>query len=355
MHLFNFDPHLYSQLITYPMEIIPIADLVLRNIAASITQRKPDDLSLIHVRPYNTEFIHSIRDLEPRDINHLITVRGMISRISQIFPDMKVACFICEICGKREQSVIDHGKIEEPGRCSNCKEVLTLKLNHNQCRYANKQLIKMQEIPGSIPEGEVPRNIELYAFDELVDSVRAGDKMEVVGVYRVVASRLRPQTRNLNSVCTNYIDVVHFHRLETETSCWSTSMTLTDVLIHQKYEDHHMEAQMERREDELRMLAQTPDIYQRLVQSFAPSIHGHDEIKKGLLCQLFGGVMKNFDGGKIRGDINVLLVGDPGTSKSQFLGFANMIAPRGIYTSGRGSTAVGLSAYIAKDPEMRNE
>lgn len=107
------------------------------------------------------------------------------------------------------------------------------------------------------------------------------------------------------------------------------------------------------REQEIRALAHEPDLYDRLARSLAPSIFELDDIKKGVLCQLFGGNAKEFEGGRIRGELNVLLVGDPGVSKSQILGYVNKIAPRGIYTSGRGSSAVGLTAYVTRDPESR--
>lgn len=117
------------------------------------------------------------------------------------------------------------------------------------------------------------------------------------------------------------------------------------------YDDRRAE-----REAKAKELASQPDIYQKLIASFAPSIYEMDDVKKGLLCQLFGGSTKGKDGaqsGKFRGDINVLLVGDPGVSKSQLLQYVHKIAPRGIYTSGKGSSAVGLTAYVTKDPETR--
>jgi len=111
--------------------------------------------------------------------------------------------------------------------------------------------------------------------------------------------------------------------------------------------------QREAQEARLQALAASPDIYEKLVQSVAPGIWQLDDIKKGLLCQLFGGTSKAFKGGKLRGELNVLLVGDPGTSKSQLLSYVHKLAPRGIYTSGRGSSAVGLTAYVTRDPETR--
>ena len=107
------------------------------------------------------------------------------------------------------------------------------------------------------------------------------------------------------------------------------------------------------KEEALKRIADTPNLYQHLVRSLAPSIFGMDDVKKGVLCQLFGGSAKRVPGGKLRGDVNVLLVGDPGVSKSQLLSYVHQVAPRGIYTSGRGSSAVGLTAYVTRDPDTR--
>jgi DNA replication licensing factor MCM4 len=106
-------------------------------------------------------------------------------------------------------------------------------------------------------------------------------------------------------------------------------------------------------EEQLMALSQDPDIYDKLVRALAPSIWEMDDVKRGILCQLFGGVNKEFARGssRFRGEINVLLVGDPAVSKSQLLQYVHKIAPRGIYTSGKGSSAVGLTAYVARDPE----
>lgn len=111
---------------------------------------------------------------------------------------------------------------------------------------------------------------------------------------------------------------------------------------------------IESRKTELQQLSQSPDIYQKLIRSLAPSVWEMEDVKKGILCQLFGGTHKHFAEvglGKFRGDINILMCGDPGTSKSQLLQYVHKIAPRGIYTSGKGSSAVGLTAYVTKDPE----
>ena len=100
--------------------------------------------------------------------------------------------------------------------------------------------------------------------------------------------------------------------------------------------------------EKMKAMGALPDIYDQLADSLAPSVYGMEDVKRGILCQLFGGVRKEFSGGLTRGELNVLMVGDPGVAKSQLLSYVHKIAPRGIYTSGRGSSAVGLTAYVTK-------
>ena len=154
------------------------------------------------------------------------------------------------------------------------------------------------------------------------------------------------------------IDVIHFKktdksRLGAEDS---RSKDPTDEYFTTFDEGDETQVVSEEKERELKEYSKRNDIYDLLTRSLAPSIWELDDIKKGVLCQLFGGTNKEFSAGsgtRLRGEINILLCGDPGTSKSQLLGYVHKIAPRGIYTSGRGSSAVGLTAYITRDPDTR--
>ena len=224
-----------------------------------------------------------------------------------------------------------------------------MKIIHNRCQFENKQSIKLQETPDSIPEGETPHTINLCGYGSLVDTMKPGDRVEVTGIYRAQPIQVSRIHRNLRSIYKTYVDVVHIDCIEgsfmrsTEDGDETKSGTET-----QQEEDDKISY--------FKRLAKEGNIYERLTRSLAPSIWELDDVKRGILCLLFGGTHKKFSQsgeGRFRGEINVLLVGDPGTSKSQLLQYVHKIAPRGIYTSGKGSSAVGLTAYVTKDPDTR--
>uniref|UniRef100_A0A8C9WY88 DNA replication licensing factor MCM4 n=1 Tax=Sander lucioperca TaxID=283035 RepID=A0A8C9WY88_SANLU len=163
------------------------------------------------------------------------------------------------------------------------------------------------------------------------------------GVYRAVPMRANPRQSNVKSVYKTHIDAIHFHKTD-------------EKRLHGLDEDAEQKLFTEDRVQTLKELAAKPDVYERLSSALAPSIYEHEDIKKGILLQLFGGARKDFSQtgrGNFRADVNILLCGDPGTSKSQLLQYVYNLVPRGQYTSGKGSSAVGLTAYVMRDPETR--
>ena len=276
------------------------------------------------------------------------------------------ARFRCTVCSfVTDAQFVDRGRVTEPAHCPNaaCAATGTMSLVHNMCAFANKQQLRMQENPDAIPDGETPHTVSLCVFDELVDGVKPGDRVEVTGVYRAVAMRVAPNQRTLRSVYKTYVDVIHMRqdasrRLRNEAADAQAAAVDGGAAPAPVAPEADGEGGFtEERVAELRALGAREDVYETLVRSLAPSIWELEDVKRGVLCMLFGGTTKAFTtagaGKGFRGDINVLLVGDPGVSKSQILTYVNKIAPRGLYTSGRGSSAVGLTAYVTKDPETR--
>lgn len=177
----------------------------------------------------------------------------------------------------------------------------------------------------------------IICYDNNVDGIRPGDRVEVVGIYRAQSVKVQRIKTNVKSVFNTYIDLISFRILE-----------------ENRFKSEHGQLYFNDDEKyEFDRMSRRDTIINDLVDSFAPSIYGHEDIKKGILAQLFGGTKKEFGEmgrGRFRSDINICLVGDPSTAKSQLLQQVYKIAPRGIYTSGRGSSAVGLTANIRKDP-----
>ncbi|KAH1177252.1 DNA replication licensing factor MCM4 [Mauremys mutica] len=341
-HLRSFDTNLYRQLICYPQEVIPTFDMAANEI---FFDRYPDSIleHQIQVRPYNALKTRNMRSLNPEDIDQLITISGMVIRSSQLIPEMQEAFFKCQVCAFTTRVEIDRGRIAEPSACKNCSTTHSMALIHNRSMFSDKQMIKLQESPEDMPAGQTPHTVVLFAHNDLVDKVQPGDRVNVTGIYRAVPIRVNPRVSNVKSVYKTHIDVIHYRKTDSKR-------------LHGVDEETEQKIFAEERVEMLKELSRKPDIYERLSLALAPSIYEHEDIKKGILLQLFGGSRKDFSHtgrGNFRAEINILLCGDPGTSKSQLLQYVYNLVPRGQYTSGKGSSAVGLTAYVMKDPETR--
>lgn len=342
LHIAAFDAELYRQLVSYPQEVIPTFDMGVNELYFEMypASQLPHQ---IQVRPFNAEKTKNLRSLNPEDIDQLVTVCGMVIRTSNIIPEMREAFFACSVCNFSSAGEIDRGRINEPILCSNCNTKHTFSLIHNRSQFTDKQMVKLQESPDDMPPGQTPHTVILYAHNDLVDSVQPGDRVTVTGIYRASAVRMNPKQRNVKSVYRTHVDVVHFRKLDTKRLYEDT----------EEGKECHF---LPERVNKLKELSKFPDIYERLAHALAPSIYENEDIKKGILLQLFGGTKKEFGNtgrGKFRAEVNILLCGDPGTSKSQLLQYVYNLVPRGQYTSGKGSSAVGLTAYVTRDPETK--
>jgi len=364
-HLLQFDSDFYHELIKYPQEVVPILDGAFCKCAEewfeeTVTNikayQKVQYLQLV-VRPFNLHQKQPLRMLDPKHIDTLVATSGMVIRVSNILPDMQSAWFRCTVCGHEKDVLIQLGRINEPTQCENpeCRTRNSYQLIYDRCYFTDRQLVKVQESPESIPEGETPHTIDVYCHDSLVDFVKPGDRIEATGVFRCRSVRSNPRQRKVESVYSTHLDAVHITKVK---------KTLFSVGLRESYaafsQVDETTAQIDEKKRRMKELGQDPNIYERLARSFAPSIWEMTDVKKGILCQLFGAVSKTFGdqstnvNSKFRNELNVLLCGDPGTAKSQFLQYVHKVAPRGIYTSGKGSSAVGLTAYITKDPDTND-
>lgn len=364
-HIHEFNKKLYDHLVTFPTEMIPIFDYELWEISLRDLRVQPEDLGPCQVKiNYLLESDSKVmRNMNPTDIEKLVSVQGIVIRCSDLVPDMNTGTFRCTTDGcKHEVKVkLSHWTIEEPTRCENCGASHSFQIMHNDCAFSDRQILKLQEKPELIPEGETPQSISICCFDDLVDSVRPGDRVEITGIYKASAVQPVRRLNTVNAVYRTYIDAIAITaekkgRVELQDD--DLPSLFTGSLADEKDLDPDIVGEEEvvwnRR---IRDMAQEAKdgkrtIVGKLVQSFAPSIYDEDEVKKGLLCQLFGGTSKAVESsrGRTRPEINTLLCGDPSTAKSQLLQYAYKLAPRGMYTSGKGSSAVGLTASINRDP-----
>ncbi|EHL02846.1 putative DNA replication licensing factor mcm4 [Glarea lozoyensis 74030] len=310
------------------------------------------------VRLFGLDSTVNMRELNPSDVDKIVAIKGLVIRTTPILPDMKDAFFKCQVCNHTVKVDIDRGRIAEPTECPRpiCKSQNSMQIVHNRSGFADKQVIKLQETPDSVPAGQTPHSVSMCAYDDLVDMCKAGDRVEVTGIFRASPVRVNPRQRTVKSVYKTYIDIIHIQKVDKKRMGIDVSTVEQELSEEMTNTIEQTRKVSEEEEEKIKATAARPDIYELLSRSLAPSIFEMDDVKKGILLQLFGGTNKSFEKGgspKYRGDINILLCGDPSTSKSQILQYVHKIAPRGVYTSGKGSSAVGLTAYVTRDPETR--
>jgi DNA replication licensing factor MCM4 len=367
---------LFSQLMKYPQEVVPAMDQVLKDLMLEVAdmdqqaglpgmqgtdgdEEIADIMGKVYkVRPFGMAAVN-MRELNPTgecllcypfhkisrptflDTDKLVCIKGLVIRATPVIPDMKAAFFRCLTCSHTVQVEIDRGKIEEPNRCPRdvCASIGTMSLVHNRCEFADRQVIRLQETPDAVPDGQTPHTVSLSVYDELVDVAKPGDRLVVTGIFRTVPVRVNPRQRTIKNLFKTFLDVVHIKLGGGGTLGFDKSTRPAGGNripgvggvgdgSEENDADEGLEGRKTRRavlEAKLTELSRRPDIYELLARSLAPSIWEMDDIKKGILLQLFGGTNKSIakggggGGPRYRGDINVLLVGDPGTSKSQIL------------------------------------
>jgi replicative DNA helicase Mcm len=270
-----------------------------------------------------------LRMLGSEQIGKLVMVEGIIIRATPVNPVVTVAVWKCKRCGTFSNVVQSGPFLRQPFQCSDpaCSAKGQFDFVQEQSKFIDSQKVRIQERPEDLPPGQLPRwlNIELVSRD-LVDMARPGDHVNIVGEVRALAPTM-PRIGKLRTfrlhLDANHVDV---RSKEPETVSISPE-----------------------EEKEILDLAKDPWIHRKIIRSIAPSIYGYEYIKEAITYLLFGGVAKHLPDITVRGEMNVLLVGDPGTAKSQLLQYVGRIAPRGLYTSGRGTTAAGLTAAVLRE------
>jgi DNA replication licensing factor MCM7 len=287
----------------------------------------------------------SLRFVRSRSMGRLVTVRGMIVRASDVKPSCVVATYTCDACGCEVYQIVENKREFLPQRvcpslvCSQRpgSRIESLFLQTRGSKFVKFQELKLQELPNQVPMGHIPRSMSIHCRGELTRLATPGDIVTIDGIFlpqRIAESGYRAMKAGL--ITTTYLDA-------------------QNIIIHKKSFDESMvdtlnEDERIALEAEITKVATSDDPVGTLASSIAPEIFGHEDIKRSLLLQLVGGCTRKLpDGMRIRGDINICLMGDPGVAKSQLLKHVSGIAPRGVYTTGKGSSGVGLTAAVTKD------
>lgn len=338
-HLADSKAILALFLATSPTEMLKIFDIVAME-ATELHYPNYSQIHLeIHVRISNFPNALSLRDLREKNLNQLVKINGVVTRRTGVFPQLKYVKFDCLKCGAVLGPFIQDSNSEvKINFCTNCQAKGPFKMNSERTLYRNYQRITLQEAPGTVPAGRLPRHREVILLSDLVDVAKPGEEVEVVGVYKNNYDG-GLNAKNGFPVFATVVEANSIKRKET------SSMFTSDTGVSSWVEED---------EREFRRLSRERGIIDKIISSMAPSIYGHRDIKTAIACSLFGGVAKNVDGKhSIRGDINVLLLGDPGTAKSQILKYAEKTANRAVFATGQGASAVGLTASVRKDPITR--
>ena len=331
----SFDPELGKQLTHKPDEMLEAFNeatlSILREINSDYEQEIRDK---IKVRIGNYTVQKGLRDINADLIDKLVSVSGMVVRSSEVKPLAKKVAYKCTNCSVVTEALLKGLVLKRPMKCSACGEK-ELDMDPQNSIFIDFQMVRLQELPEDLPAGQLPHYVEVTVMGDLVDECRPGDRIMLTGIIRIEAEQLAPQVKT--SLFRLRMEGNNIEYLGGRAGS-KDSRTVERVAI--SAED----------EKQITTIGSKPDAYEKLVASFAPHIYGQEVIKESILLLIVGSVTKKLeDGSTRRGDINVLLVGDPGTAKSEMLKFAAKIAPRGLYTSGRGSTAAGLTAAVIRD------
>lgn len=345
---------------------------------------------------YNLPLVSRVRSMRAANIGTLLSISGTVTRTSEVRPELALATFICEACRSVVPDVEQTFRYTEPTQCPNatCQNRTAWRLDIRQSTFVDWQKVRVQENSSEIPTGSMPRTIDVILRGEIVDRAKAGEKCIFTGALIVVpdvsqlglpgvkkmavrddrgagnneaggsgvgglkALGVRDLTYRLAFLACMVTPDVSSLGASGEAQIVDIIGSLNgNVAVEtadslKELQDATLSSYTQAEVDDLRAMVHSDHIYSRLVQSIAPMVYGHEIVKKGILLQLLSGVHKSTaEGMQLRGDINICIVGDPSTSKSQFLKYVCSFAPRAVYTSGKASSAAGLTAAVVKDEE----
>lgn len=326
-NLSKFDPDLGEELLERPNEFIEVMEAAAKEVA--------DVEKKFNVRIKNLSASQKIliRNIRSEHIGQLLVIDGIVRQKSDVRPQVTTAKFECPSCGNIINIIQIDSNFKEPNRCG-CGRKGKFRLIGKE--LVDAQGLVLEEDPENLEGGEQPKRMNVFLKDDLVSPLsekktNPGSKISIVGQIREIPIILRTGIKSTRSdllIEANYVEVAEENFYE---------MKLT-----------------KKEEKEIKEFAKDPKLYRRLIDSIAPSIYGHDKVKEALMLQLVGGVHKQRkDGVTTRGDMHILLVGDPGSGKSQLLKRVNIIAPKGRYVSGKGVSGAGLTAAVVRDEFLK--
>ncbi|KAI5148975.1 DNA replication licensing factor MCM2 [Enteropsectra breve] len=326
------DIQMYPSVSTEPAVFCEVLDAAITKITLRYFPNYSMIKKAIHGRIVDLPVTESLRELKNVHLNKFVRVRGIVTRRSAIFSMYSLLKYTCLKCNATFGPF--SGKDLKPQTCFACQGRGPFVVNVYETTYKDFQKLTIQEIPGTIPAGSLPRSKDVLMFDDLIDRCKPSDEVDITGIYKNGYS-VSLNIKNGFPVFSTLIECSSV-KISSSDSSSSALLGLTDDDIK-----------------EIREISKSPDVLEILLNSFAPSIYGHEDVKKAILVAMVGGECKIKESMRIRGDINVLLMGDPGTAKSQFLRYVQELSGRAILATGQGSSSVGLTASVRRDPALK--
>ncbi|KAK8681481.1 hypothetical protein V6N13_053883 [Hibiscus sabdariffa] len=326
-------PNIAIWLADAPQSVLEVMEDVAQRVVFDLHPNYKNIHQKIYVRITNLPIYDQIRDIRQIHLNTMVRIGGVVTRRSGVFPQLQQVKYDCNKCGSILGPFFQNSYSEvKVGSCPECQSKGPFTVNVEQTVYRNYQKLTLQESPGTVPAGRLPRYKEVILLNDLIDCARPGEEIEVTGIY------------------TNNFDM----SLNTKNGFPVFATVIEANYVTKKQDLFSAYKLTQEDKEDIERLAKDPQIGERIIKSIAPSIYGHEDIKTAIALAMFGGQEKNVEGKhRLRGDINVLLLGDPGTAKSQFLKYVEKTGQRAVYTTGKGASAVGLTAAVHKDPVTR--
>ncbi|KAG7705281.1 hypothetical protein KL950_003717 [Ogataea haglerorum] len=352
-HLISYNDELNKKLMDDPSEMVPLFEKAITEIARRIIfishEETPTSFPTCQLILLSNDNRLSIRNLDSEHISKIVKISGIVISASTLHSKATEVTLMCRSCRHTMKMKVgfSFGTIQTPKSCQSAQQPNGERnqcppdpyiIVHDKSVFIDQQVLKLQETTDMVPIGEMPRHILLSVDRNLCNRVIPGTRCDVVGIYSIYQAKVRngPSANNV-AIRNPYMNV-----LGIQTDRDAETGGLSSVFSEEE-------------EEEFLSLARSENLYERFSNSIAPSIYGNADIKKALVCLLMGGSKKILpDGMRLRGDINVLLLGDPGTAKSQLLKFVEKVSPISLYTSGKGSSAAGLTASVQRDPTTRD-
>ncbi|MGL4670327.1 MAG: minichromosome maintenance protein MCM [Methanobacteriaceae archaeon] len=311
-----FDPDLADLLIEKPDDVIEASQKAIKNVDPLMKNAD------VNIRLENVTNLLPLGDLLSKYIGRFVSADGIVRKTDEIRPRIITGVFECRGCMRlHEVDQPTTNILVEPSLCTECGG-RSFRLLQEESKYIDTQTARIQEPLENLSGGTEPKQMLLVLEDDLVDNLNPGDSVRITGTLKTFREERSGKFKNY--IYANYIEP-----------------------LEQEFEELHL---TDEDEEAIKELANDPDIYNKIIRSTAPSIRGYRDVKEAIALQLFGGAAKELeDKTRLRGDIHILIVGDPGIGKSQMLKYVSKLAPRSIYTSGKGTSGAGLTAAAVRD------